>query len=289
MTTQQSTGTAKIGDLRDEFMRSESAKLGPDDPARLRKFVTWCGISTAAATIQPYRVEEFLAQQLNTSIPPRTYMSVLKAFFAYALKRGLIESDPMKVARLPRGAGSAKKAVAATGPSAAAQAAAAARQAQKQEDEVLYVSRDRLATMQADLERMRTEDRHRISRMLHEAIKDGDLSENAAYDDAKMQQGLLEARIREFESKLRNVELIEDQRPDAGAGVSVGSKVVLAEDGSGDQIEYTVVGPEEANPRGGKISNRSPVGRALLGKGAGDSVEVATPGGSVRYRIVSVA
>ena len=136
---------------------------------------------------------------------------------------------------------------------------------------------------------MRTEERHRISRMLHEAIKDGDLSENAAYDDAKMQQGLLEARIREFESKLRNVELIEDQAADAGGAIGVGSKVVLAEDGTGDQIEYTVVGPEEANPRGGKISNRSPVGRALLGKGAGDSVDVATPGGSVRYRIVSVA
>ena len=289
MTTQQSVGAAKIGDLRDEFMRSESAKLGPDDPARLRKFVTWCGISTPAGTIQPYRVEEFLQQQLNTSVPPRSYMPVLKAFFSFAVKRALIETDPMKVARLPRGAGTAKKAAAPTGPSAAAQAAAAARQAQKQEDETLYVSRDRLAAMQSELDRMRNDERHRISQMLHEAIKDGDLSENAAYDDAKMQQGLLEARIREMEAKLRNVELIEDQHVAAGAGVGVGSKVVLQEEGSGDQIEYTVVGPEEANPRGGKISNRSPVGRALLGKGAGDGVDVTTPGGSVRYRIVSVA
>src|SRR6266545_5179932 len=222
MTTQPSVGTAKIGDLRDEFMRSESAKLGPDDPARLRKFVTWCGISTPAGTIQPYRVEEFLQQQLNTSVPPRSYMPVLKAFFSFAVKRALIETDPMKVARLPRGAGTAKKAASPTGPSAAAQAAAAARQAQKQEDETLYVSRDRLAAMQSELDRMRNEERHRISQMLHEAIKDGDLSENAAYDDAKMQQGLLEARIREMEAKLRNVELIEDQQ--VGAGVGVGSK-----------------------------------------------------------------
>ena len=286
MTTSQSVGTVKIGQLRDEFLRAEGGKLAADDASRLRKFVTWCGISTFAGAIQPYKVEEFLQQQQNTSAPPRLYMPVLKAFFSFAVKNAMLETDPMKVARLPRGAGSAKKASAA-GPSAAAQAAAAARQAQKQEEDVLYVSRDRLAEMQAELERMRTEDRHRISQMLHEAIKDGDLSENAGYDDAKMQQGLLEARIREFESKLRNVELIEDQK--MGADISVGSKVVLQEEGSGDAIEYTVVGPEEASPGKGRISNRSPVGRALLGKGSGDSVEVTTPGGSVRYRIVSVA
>ena len=291
MTTPQSVGTAKIGQLRDEFLRTEGGKLAADDASRLRKFVTWCGISTAASAIQPYKVEEFLQQQQNTSAPPRLYMPVLKAFFSFALKNGFLETDPMKVARLPRGAGSAKKAAAVT-PTAASEAAAAARQArqaQKQEEDVLYVSRERLAEMQAELERMRTEDRHRISQMLHEAIKDGDLSENAGYDDAKMQQGLLEARIREYESKLRNVELIEDQKADAGAGVGVGSKVVLEEAGSGDKIVYTVVGPEEASPRDGRISNRSPVGRALLGKGSGDDVEVTTPGGAVRYRIVSVA
>ena len=140
--------------------------------------------------------------------------------------------------------------------------------------------------MQAELERMKNEDRHRISQMLHEAIKPGDLSENAGYDDAKMQQGLLEARIREMEAKLRNVELIEEHQ--AGAGIGVGSHVTLEEIDTGDKIEYHVVGPEETNPRGGKISHRSPVGRAILGKAAGEEVVVATPGGSVRYRIVSV-
>jgi len=288
--TGQTTENAKIGQLRDDFLRSDAAKtLATDDAARLRKFVTWWGISKDANAIQPYRVEEFLAQQLNTSIQPRTYMPVLKAFFAYALKCGAIESNPMTVARLPRGAGSAKKtaAQATLAPqAAAAAAAAAARQAQKQDDDVLYVSRDRLQAMQAELERMKNDERHRISQMLHEAIKDGDLSENAGYDDAKMQQGLLEARIREMESKLRNVELIEDQQ--AGSEVGVGSKVSLEEVESGDKIDYLVVGPEETNPRGGKISHRSPVGRALMGKSAGDDVEVTTPGGSVRYRIVTV-
>ena len=288
MTTSPSLESARIGQLRDEFLRSDAGRgLSPDDASRLRKFVTWCGISTPASTIQPYRIEEFLAQQLNTSIQPRAYTPVLKAFFGYAHKMGAIETNPMTVVRLPRGAGSAKKTAAQPSQQkAAAAAAAAARVAQKHEDEILYVSRDRLQEMQAELERMKNEDRHRISQMLHEAIKDGDLSENAGYDDAKMQQGLLEARIREMEGKLRNVELIEDQQ--SGAGIGVGSHVTLEEVETGDKIEYHVVGPEETNPRGGKISHRSPVGRAILGKSAGEEVAVTTPGGSVRYRIVSV-
>jgi transcription elongation factor GreA len=141
--------------------------------------------------------------------------------------------------------------------------------------------------MQADLENLRTHERHRISQLLHEAIKDGDLSENAAYEDAKMRQGMLEARIRDLESKLRNAQVIEDQAG-GSSGVGVGSHVRLMELASGDELDYQVVGPEETNPRGGKISHRSPVGRAILGRAAGDEVEVATPGGAVRYRIVSV-
>jgi transcription elongation factor GreA len=286
MTTTTSIESAKIGQLRDEFLRSEAGKsLNPEDAARLRKFVAWCGVSTSASHLLPYRIEEFLAAQVNTSIQPRAYMAVLKNFFAFVHKSGAVETNPMGVVRLPRG-GATKKA-AAPAVNQAREAAAQARQQQAREDEVLYVSRERLVTMQADLERMRTNERQRISEMLHEAIKDGDLSENAGYDDAKMQQGLLEARIRELEAKLRNVELIEDQ--ESGSGVGVGSRVKLSEIESGDEIEYQVVGPEETNPRGGKISHRSPVGRAIMGKSAGEEVEVTTPGGSVRYKVVSVS
>ncbi len=285
MTTQQSTENVRIGELRDEFLRSDAAKgLAPDDPARLRKFVAWCGTTTNAASLQPYKIEEFLHQQLNTSIPPRTYMPGLKAFFAWAFKSGAIASDPMKTVRLPRGSGAARKTP--TTPTHASHSATPPK-AGGRDQEILYVSRDRLEVMKADLERMRTEERDRISHMLHEAIKDGDLSENAGYDDAKMQQGLLEAHIREVESKVRSAQIIEDQVA-SGPGVSVGGKVTLEELESGDHIDYVVVGPEEANPRGGKISDRSPVGRAVLGKTPGDEVEVTTPGGSVRYRIVSV-
>ncbi|HEV2126082.1 MAG TPA: transcription elongation factor GreA [Chloroflexota bacterium] len=283
MMTSPSLGPAKIGQLRDEFLRSDAGKdISADEASRLRKFVTWCGFSTSAEAVQPYKIEEFLAGQVNTSVPPRSYTPVLKAFFGWAHKQGLLSSDPMKTVRLPRGAGTTKKV--ATPKSVAATERAAA----QREEDTVYVSRDHHQLMQSELERMRTDERNKISHMLHEAIKDGDLSENAAYDDAKLQQGLLEARIREVEAKLRNVQIIEDQDV-SRTGIGVGSRVVLEETNSGDEIEYLVVGPEETNPRGGKISHRSPVGRAILGKSAGDEVEVSTPGGAIRYRVVSVS
>jgi transcription elongation factor GreA len=305
MTTQTPLAPPKIGQVRDAFVRSDSSRrLGPDDLSRLRKFVTWCGVSTSMEAVPPFKIEEFLAAQTNTSQPPRLYMPALKAFFAYALEQGMAESDPMRVVRLPRGAGSATKRSATATPATAPRAvpsppapssngdtpdngAGPGAGAGGVNEEVVYLSRERLGAMQAELERLKNDERHRISQMLHEAIKDGDLSENAAYDDAKMRQGLLEARIRDLESKVRHAEIIEDQVGIA-SGVGVGSNVRLVEVASGDQLDYQVVGPEETNPRSGKISHRSHVGRAILGKAAGDEVEVATPGGAVRYRIVSV-
>jgi transcription elongation factor GreA len=301
MTTRTSLVPPKIGQVRDTFIRSDaSRRLAPDDLSRLRKFVTWCGISTSIEAIQPFKVEEFLAAQTNTSQPPRLYMPGLKAFFAYAQEQGLVEADPMKTVRLPRGAGGTTRrtTAAASAPArASAPVATAGGEATGEngsggsagtlpEDDVVYVSQAHLESMQAELERLRNDERHRISQMLHEAIKDGDLSENAAYDDAKMRQGMLEAKIRELESKLRHAELIEEGG--GSSSVGVGSRVRLVEVASGDELDYQVVGPEETNPRGGKISHRSPVGRAILGKSAGEEVEVATPGGAVRYRIVSV-
>jgi transcription elongation factor GreA len=284
MTTRPSLVSATIGQVRDEFLRSDAGRaLSAEDASRLRKFVTWCGISTSVEAVQPFKVEEFLAGQMNTSLPPRNYMAALKAFFGFAVQQGALAADPMKAVRLPRGAGGATKKAA----SAPTPVRARPTHPTRDRDDIVYVSREQRTLMQQDLDRLRNEERHKVSQMLHDAIKDGDLSENAAYDDAKMRQGLLEARIRELEAKLRNVELIEDQDHSSGA-VAVGSKVRLVELETGDNIDYQVVGPEETNPRAGKISHLSPVGRAIMGKAPGEEVEVATPAGAMRYRVETV-
>src|SRR6266545_8055756 len=110
MTTRPSLASAKIGQMRDEFLRSDAGRnLSADDASRLRKFVTWCGISTSVEAVQPFKIEEFLAAQMNTSTPPRSYVPALKAFFGFAAQQGALATDPMRVVRLPRGAGGATK------------------------------------------------------------------------------------------------------------------------------------------------------------------------------------
>lgn len=111
----------------------------------------------------------------------------------------------------------------------------------------------------------------------------GDLSENAEYDTAREEQGLLETRIAEIEDILQNAEIIQSP---SGACVALGSVVTLT---SGDKtVSYTVVGPVEADPLEGKISDESPIGQALMGKAVGDEVTIATPKGQLTYTIAAL-
>ena len=112
----------------------------------------------------------------------------------------------------------------------------------------------------------------------------GDLSENAEYDAARSEQGLVETRIAEIEDILQNAELIKAGDKEI---VSLGSKVVLETDGK--KYEYTVVGSVEADPLSGKISNESPLGLALLDKKVGDTANITTPKGEIVYKIVEIA
>lgn len=111
----------------------------------------------------------------------------------------------------------------------------------------------------------------------------GDLSENAEYDAAREEQGIVESRVIEIEDILMNCELIKPKK--AGGAVHVGSTVELH---NGKKVTYTIVGPVEADPLEGKISNESPIGAALMGKKAGDKVTIETPKGSTTYTIDAV-
>ena len=126
--------------------------------------------------------------------------------------------------------------------------------------------------------------RAEVAQYLREAVAAGDVIRNAAFDDAKFEQTRLEARIAELEHLLANATVIEKGRTDV---VSLGSVVHLTT--SDDrEYRYTIVGSYEANPGVGRISNESPVGKALLGRKAGDQVLVATPGGVKEYTILSI-
>ena len=261
--------------LWQEFNRSDDARfeLPRDDLALLRRFVRWRGPNTAASTVTPNQITDFLQEQLSsTTRPPRAYYEPLKLFFEFVHDCGVLTDNPMRRVRLPRGQGRTGR--------------AAAEQAPGPEESVL-LSAEKLAEFQAELERLTQEERPRILRDLYEARVDGDLRENAAYDDARKQQGMVEGRTREREQMIRRAELLGDGGRPTGK-VVVGSLVEL-ESPSGRRRQFRIVSPEETDPRNGKLSYQSPVGQRVMGHGPGETVEVETPRGINRYRIVSVS
>lgn len=138
-----------------------------------------------------------------------------------------------------------------------------------------------------ELEYLTTTRRMEVAQMIAEAKAEGDISENAGYDEAKTAQGFLEGRIRELEVLLKNAQEIRDTAaaPDI---VMIGRTVVVREQDADTEEEYTIVGPPEADPGQGRISNESPMGRALLNKRVGEQAVVQSPGGEIIFDIVKV-
>jgi transcription elongation factor GreA len=141
--------------------------------------------------------------------------------------------------------------------------------------------------LEAELHRLKVEERPRIIQQIADAREHGDLSENAEYHAAKDAQGLNEARVAELEDKLARAEIINPAEL-SGSTVKFGATVTLEDEDSGDKVKYKIVGEDEANLRDGKISISSPIARALIGKSKGDSAEVTTPKGARSYEILKV-
>ncbi|GHO92273.1 transcription elongation factor GreA [Reticulibacter mediterranei] len=138
----------------------------------------------------------------------------------------------------------------------------------------------------SQLEFLRTVKRAEIAQYLREAVEAGDVTRNAAFDDAKFEQAQLEKRIAELEQLLANAQIVDVEQV-ATEVVSVGSVVHLAAE-NGSTRQYTIVGSYEADPGAGRISHESPVGKALLGRRASDYIIISTPGGVKTYTIIRV-
>jgi len=143
-----------------------------------------------------------------------------------------------------------------------------------------------LRRLEEELAYLRTAKRQEVAERIKQARDFGDLAENPEYEDAKNEQAFVEGRILELEEMLRNARVI-DTPADSGV-VTLGSRVVLKDLEYGDIVEYTLVGPPEADPLHNRISDKSPVGRAIVGQKPGTIVEVDAPVGKLRYEILSV-
>lgn len=143
-----------------------------------------------------------------------------------------------------------------------------------------------LANLKAELELLSTTRRREVAARIKEAREFGDISENAEYDDAKNEQAMLEARIAQLEDRLRSATVVDASDLDTDV-VRVGSRVKV-EEGDGRKSTYTIVGSAEAKPAERKLSNESPVGRALLGRRRGEEVAFSTPRGERRLKIIKI-
>ena len=141
--------------------------------------------------------------------------------------------------------------------------------------------------LEAELHRLKVEERPRIIQQISEARDHGDLAENAEYHAAKDAQGLNEAKVAELEDKVSRAEVIDPAKLSVST-VKFGATVTLEDEDSGDKVKYKIVGEHEANVREGRISITSPIARALISKSKGDSAEVTTPRGARSYEILKI-
>lgn len=150
------------------------------------------------------------------------------------------------------------------------------------------ISREGYDKLEADLEYLITVKRAEVAEKLKEARSFGDLSENAEYDEAKNEQGILEAKIAELEAYIANAEVVDDDDVSEHE-IGVGSKIVLKDIESGDVETLRIVGSTETDPDKGKISDESPIGKASLRKHVGDIIEVEAPDGVIKFEILEIS
>ncbi len=152
---------------------------------------------------------------------------------------------------------------------------------------VTFLTREGYQRLQEELNYLRTVKRQEVAQRLHEAMEGGELIENAEYEAAKNEQAFVEGRIQELEILLATARIIEEETRREKGVVQIGSTVTIQEEGNPPET-YMIVGAAEANPRKGRISNESPIGKAILGHRAGDVVEVDAPGGHFKIKILKV-
>ena len=142
-------------------------------------------------------------------------------------------------------------------------------------------------TLEAELQRLKSEERPRIIQAISDARAHGDLSENAEYHAAKEQQGFNEARVADIEDRISRADVIDTSKL-SGTTMKFGATVTLVDEDTDEKVKYKIVGDSEASVRDGKISISSPIARALIGKSKNDTAEVTTPKGARSYQILKI-
>ena len=151
----------------------------------------------------------------------------------------------------------------------------------------IVLTREGLAKLENELDELKTVHRREVNDRIRQAKEFGDISENAEYEDAKQEQAFVEGRIMKLEQMIRNAQIIDDGEYTDGE-VHLGSTVKVKDLDRGEAHEFTIVGSAESDPPNKRLSNESPLGRALLGRKKGETVDVTTPRGVTKYKIEAI-
>lgn len=154
-------------------------------------------------------------------------------------------------------------------------------------DREVILTEEGYAKLKEEIEYLSTDKRREVAERIKTAREFGDISENSEYDDAKNEQAQVEYRIQALEQKLRNARVVDTEHVSTES-VSVGAHVTLRDTKRRKDLEYTIVGSAESDPRNGKLSNESPVGKALMGHRVGEKVTIPAPRGALEYKIVKI-
>jgi transcription elongation factor GreA len=229
----------------------------------LNKFVRWYGMERPLSELGAHEVAIYAKRMEGSSVNVMKRLEPVRAFLSYAKKEGLTKTNLAVHLRVKKG--SLKQAPPGKG-----------------HIQAITLTPGGYQELKAELTALQSE-RPKIAEDIRRAAADKDFHENAPLDAAKDYQGMVEARIRELEAILRSA--VATTKEVDTAKVTLGSTVTLHDFSCGEELRYTLVHPREASPAKGKLSIASPTGKALLGRGWGEVIDVAAPAGTLRYRI----
>jgi transcription elongation factor GreA len=253
-----------LGEAANLFLAGLSPEEQVPSQQEVHKFVRWFGWKRPIAGLTATEVTKYAESLPSSDTDYTKKVEQLRAFLVYARKKGWSETNLAVHLK-------AKKIKTKFQP------------AKPDLTEPIALTRQRHAEMKAELDALRSK-RLQVIDEMHKAAADKDFRENAPLQAAREQRGHLEGRIRELEDALKAVNII-DKKPASTYKVSIGDSIILHDLDSGDDRQYIIVSPKEVDPARGKISSASPIGKAVMGRGFGEVVEVATPAGKLRYEI----
>ncbi len=268
-----------------EYISSLSEGDRAAQQADLQRFLRWLPSDAKLDRLRGEEIERY-QEQIERSGADQSRLEPVRSFLTTAHKRHWTEFNFGKLIKLKRASRSTVRKPLTTRLSDYSASANAQSAGPATSDEIAHITREGYEELKKELEYLTTTKRAEIAHDLAEARIDKDFRENAPFDAAKQHQAEVETRINQLQRIVAMAQIVDTRQN--GGRIGIGASIVLRDLTHDEELSYTLVGSSEANPRAGKISIASPVGRALMDRRVGDEVEVEAPVGVIRYRVEKV-